>query len=124
MFVHVCWVFLLYVLLTILRAPSAWGVDTRSGQLRKLARYEPKVSANLTNQFEWPLLFYAGGILSIATGVTDSFIIACAVTFLLGRFIHSAVQILTDNIRLRGALFTVNFLAVMLMWVRLVLVNS
>ena len=123
MFFHVCWVFLLYVLLTILRAPSAWSVDTQSGLIEKYKRYEPKVSSNLSNQFEWPLLFYAGGVLSISIGVTDSIIVACALLFMCGRIVHSVVHILTDNIRLRGAIFTVNFLAVFLMWVRLVMLS-
>ena len=122
MFFHVCWVFILYVILPILRAPSAWSLDTQSGIIRKLAHYEPKVSANLSNQFEWPLLFYAGCILSISMGISDSVINVCALVFILGRVGHSAVHILTDNIRLRGAIFTVNFLAVVLMWVRLVII--
>ena len=122
MFFHVCWVFLLYVVLTVLRAPSAWGLDTKSGIIHKLARYEPKVSANLSNQFEWPLLFYTASILSISIGVSDSVLNACALVFILGRVGHSAVHILTDNIRLRGAIFTVNFLAVMLMWAKLVII--
>ncbi|GAB4193554.1 MAG: hypothetical protein Tsb002_24130 [Wenzhouxiangellaceae bacterium] len=39
--------------------------------------------------------------------------------FVVGRFLHSGVQILTTNIRLRGMVFTINFLAVLAMWVML-----
>jgi hypothetical protein len=35
--------------------------------------------------------------------------------------LHSIVQIFTDNIRLRGMVFTVNFVAVLAMWVLLVI---
>ena len=38
-----------------------------------------------------------------------------------GRVMHSGVQVLTANVRLRGVVFTINFLAVLAMWVRLVL---
>lgn len=123
MFLHVCWVVLLYVALTILRAPSAWGMDTSSGAIRKYAALEPRVSANLSNQFEWPLLFYACCILIITSGMADSIQYFLAWTFLIGRVIHSLVHIFTTNIRLRGAIFTINFLAVFFMWVRLVAVT-
>ncbi|WP_334050470.1 MAPEG family protein [Alteromonas gracilis] len=37
-------------------------------------------------------------------------------TFVIGRVLHSIVQIFTDNIRLRGVVFTINFIAVLAMW--------
>lgn len=123
MFLHVCWVVLLYVALTILRAPSAWSMDTSSGTIRKYAALEPRVSANLSNQFEWPLLFYACCILLVTSGTADSIQYLLAWTFFIGRVIHSLVHIFTTNIRLRGAIFTINFLAVFFMWVRLVAVT-
>ena len=123
MFFHVCWVSFLYVILTVLRAPSAWGVDTASGMIRKYAVIEPRVSANLSNQFEWPLLFYVGCVLIISIGSVDSFQVFFAWLFVIGRVIHSCIQILTTNIRFRGAVFTINFIAVVCMWVRLVIVN-
>lgn len=78
MFFHVCWMALLYLALTVLRAPSIWGVDTASGAIRKWSAVEPRVSANLSNQFEWPLLFYVccmlvligGEITSVAAWIT------------------------------------------------------
>nr|MDL2430005.1 MAPEG family protein [Pseudomonas sp. BJa5] len=44
--------------------------------------------------------------------------------FIAGRVAHSGVQILTRNIRLRGLVFTVNFLAVLGLWVVVVLSPS
>ena len=122
MFFHVCWVVLLYIALTILRAPTAWGVDTESGSIGKISGYEPKVSANLSNQFEWPLLFYACCILVLNAGIADSYQKILVGVFVVGRVIHSFVHIFTNNIRLRGAVFTINFLAVFLMWLRLAFV--
>lgn len=120
MFAHVCWTFLLYVVLTILRAPQAWNLDTKSGKIKSLAAYEPKVSDNLSNQFEWPLLFYTCSLMIIVLDAVDFYHLLFAVVFIGGRFIHSFVHIMTNNIRLRGAVFTINFLAVFLMWVRLI----
>ncbi|HPI96636.1 MAG TPA: MAPEG family protein [Gammaproteobacteria bacterium] len=120
MFIHVCWTFLLYAILTILRAPQAWNLDTKSRKINSLKAYEPKVSDNLSNQFEWPLLFYTSCILIIVLNVFDYYQFLFAVVFLGGRILHSFVHIFTDNIRLRGAVFTINFMAVFLMWFRLI----
>lgn len=119
MFSHVSLIVLLYVALTILRAPSAWGVDTRSGFIGRIAVYEQKVSANLINQFEWPLVFYACCILVVGAGISDWYMNLLAILFVIGRVLHSFVHVFTGNIRLRGAVFTINFLAVYLMWLRL-----
>jgi hypothetical protein len=124
MFCHVCWVVFLYILLTIFRAPAIWGVDTKSEAIKKRVLLEPRISANLSNQFEWPLLFYTACILTIISGHADDVIqLSLAWIFVAGRLIHSYVQILTKNIRLRGAVFTINFLAAFGMWVRLVVIN-
>lgn len=120
MFVHVCWTFILYVALTVLRAPKAWNLDTKTGKVNSLAVYEPKVSDNLSNQFEWPLLFYVCCILIILFDVFDFYQLLFASLFIGGRFLHSLIHILTNNIRLRGAVFTINFISVFLMWLRLI----
>ncbi len=125
MFFHVCWMALLYVALTVLRAPSIWGLDTASGTIRKWSVLEPRVSANLSNQFEWPLLFYVCCLLIInGGGIANNAQIILAWIFVAGRIIHSLVQIFTNNIRLRGAVFTINFLAVFFMWITLIIANS
>ena len=36
--------------------------------------------------------------------------------FIAGRLLHSGVQVLTTNVRLRALVFTVNFLAVLGLW--------
>ncbi|MEM7612584.1 MAG: MAPEG family protein [Pseudomonadota bacterium] len=123
MLAHVCWVVVLYMALTIARAPSVWGVGLKPEGTDLWKRFESRVSANLSNQFEWPVLFYAAGLLGILTGVAAnaSFIVAAWI-FVGGRILHSLVQILGNSIRLRGIVFTVNFLAVLAMWFQLVLI--
>src|SRR5690606_3526895 len=96
MFFHVCWMALLYVALTLLRAPSIWGVDIKSGAISKWSALEPRVSANLSNQFEWPLLFYVCCVLVMISGAAaDNLQIAFAWTFVVGRILHSYVQVFT-----------------------------
>ncbi len=118
---HVSLAALLYALLTVARAPAIWGVGRRSDGSNPWARIEPRISANLSNQFEWPLLFYAACILLLQAGASGDSALVLAWIFVGGRVLHSIVQILTTNIRLRGAVFTINFLAVIGLWVLVVL---
>ena len=114
---HVAITALLYLLLTVARAPKIWGIGQRSDGSNRWASIEPRISANLSNQFEWPLFFYVACLLLIqnqSVGIAPSVL---AWIFIGGRIAHSFVQILTLNIRLRGLVFTVNFLATLGLWV-------
>ncbi len=116
MFGHLFWVATLYVALTLLRAPRVWGVDVGKNGANLSETLEPKVSANLSNQFELPIFFYVICVLVIVTGSTSYLYSGLAWLFILGRLVHSCVQIFTNNIRLRGLVFTINFIAVISMW--------
>ena len=114
---YVLWVVVLYVLLTLVRAPEVWGVGGLSSGENPLSKFEPRISANLSNQFEWPILFYVIITLLISTqAVVSPFYFWSAWLFVVGRVVHSGVQVLTTNIRLRGVVFTVNFAAVLMIW--------
>ena len=114
---HVVWVALLYVALTVVRAPSVWGIGRRQDGSDPWSVYEPRISANLRNQFEWPVLFYAVSLLLLLEpSAIHHAHVWLAWVFVVGRILHSGVQILTANVRLRGIVFTVNFVAVLGMW--------
>jgi hypothetical protein len=119
MFAHVALAATLYVLLTIARAPAIWGIGRNADGSNPFAKYEPRISANLSNQFEWPMLFYVACMLLMRADATFGALLL-AWTFITGRVAHSLVQILTANVRLRGVIFTVNFLAVLGLWVLVV----
>jgi hypothetical protein len=117
---HVALAVFLYVLLTAARAPAVWGVGRMSDSGNPWAAVEPRISANLSNQFEWPLLFYAACLLLMQLQATSSAVVLAWI-FVIGRVLHSAVQILSTNVRLRGIVFTINFVAVLGMWVLVVM---
>jgi hypothetical protein len=115
---HIGLAALLYVLLTVARAPAVWGIGRRADGSNPFAAYEPRISANLSNQFEWPLFFHiACVVLMLHAGQTQTMAVALAWAFIIGRVLHSVVQIGSRNVRLRGAVFTLNFVAVLGMWV-------
>ena len=114
---HLVWCCLLYLLLTLLRAPSVWGLYKNSQIVAVSKEIEPRVSANLSNQFEWPVFFHAACIITLNTSEFFSrALLILAWCFIFGRVIHSVVQIGMSNIRLRGMVFCINFLSVLLMW--------
>jgi len=120
---HVGLTALLYVLLTVVRAPSIWGLGRRPDGSNPWANVEPRISANLSNQFEWPLFFYAVCLLLLEQHATERLQLCLAWVFVAGRLIHSYVQIFTANVPLRGIVFTINFVAVLLMWLWLLVVG-
>ena len=105
----------LYVLLTVARAPAIWGIGRKPDGSNPWADVEPRISANLSNQFEWPLFFHAACLILLQFPYNKTALVLAWV-FVAGRVLHSAVQILTRNVRLRGVVFTVNFLAVLGLW--------
>lgn len=120
---HVALTAFLYALLTAVRAPSVWGLGRRPDGTNPLAKFEPRVSANLSNQFEWPVFFYAACLVLLSAPM-DHRHLWLAWVFVGGRFVHSYVQILTTNVRLRGVVFTINFVAVLGLWVMILLAES
>lgn len=76
-----------------------------------------RVQRNVSNQFELPLFAYFAAAVLIATNSVIETDIIAAWVFLVGRVLHSAVQCLTDNVRLRGAVFSINAAAIFyLVW--------
>ena len=118
MLAHIGWVCMLYVWLTIARARAV-----RRGEITSscfvLGRDEPldvaRITRNLANQFEWPVVFYAVVVLLVALGRVTTIDLIAAWLFVAGRIIHTLVQTLTDNVPLRGQVFMINFVAVLVL---------
>ena len=115
MLAHIGWVFMLYAWLTYARTRAV-----KRGEIDYscfvLGRDEPlevaRITRNLANQFELPLIFYALVVLLAALGKVTVADVVAAWVFVAGRVLHTLVQTLTDNVPLRGQVFTINFLAV------------
>ena len=118
MLAHVALVFALYAWLTFARTRAVQRRETEYSAF-VLGRDEPlpvaRITRNLANQFELPMLFYALVLLLIAVGRVTWIDVAAAWLFFVGRVIHTLVQTLTDNVKLRGRVFVINFLAVVVL---------
>lgn len=117
MFVHVMFTAVLYAVLTLFRAPAVWGVGRQADGSNPWAGYEPRASANLRNQFEWPVFFHIACVCLMLQPVMSQSAVVLAWVFIGGRLLHSGVQIFSSNVRMRGIVFTINFVAVLGLWV-------
>jgi hypothetical protein len=79
-----------------------------------------RTDRNLTNLFEFPILFYAACITCYVTGLTDNQFINLGYAYVGLRFIHSAYHIGSNaNQNLRGLVWLSSTGIILWMWVRL-----
>lgn len=107
------WTVVLYVWLTVARMAAARRGDAGFATF-EFGLGEPpavaRITRNLSNQFELPAIFYAVVVLIVVLNHVLLADVLAAWVFVAGRVAHTAVQTLTSNVRLRGAIFTINFL--------------
>jgi hypothetical protein len=115
MLAQIGWTFMLYAWLTVARVGAVRRGEVEYSRF-VLGREEPReiarVSRNLSNQFELPVIFYAVAVLLLALGRVSAIDVIATWVFVAGRVIHTLVQTLSDNVPLRGQAFLINFLAV------------
>ena len=118
MLAHIGLTFFLYAWLTFARTKAVQSGETEYACF-VLGRDEPlhvaRITRNLANQFELPVVFYALVVALLAVGRITWIDLAAAWVFVAGRLIHTLVQTLTDNVPLRGRVFLINFLAVVVL---------
>ena len=116
MLAQIGWTFVLYVWLTIARQRAVQRGEVEYGSF---ARNEPhevaRITRNLANQFELPVIFYAVLVLLVATDKVILVDVVAAWVFVAGRVVHTLVQTLTDNVPLRGQVFLINFAAILVL---------
>jgi hypothetical protein len=108
----------LYVWLTVARAGAVKRGEVEYSAFA-LGRDEPariaRISRNLANQFELPVIFYAMVVLLVTLGQGTLIDTVAGWVFVAGRIVHTLVQTLTDDVLLRGRVFIINFLAVLVL---------
>jgi hypothetical protein len=118
MLAHVGLVVALYAWLTVARTAAVARGEVAYAAF-EFGREEPpaiaRITRNLANQFELPVLFYAIVVLLIALGRVTAVDVIAAWVFVFGRVVHTLVQTLSADVRLRGRVFMINFLAVLVL---------
>ncbi|HVV63670.1 MAG TPA: MAPEG family protein [Pseudolabrys sp.] len=79
--------------------------------------YALKVANAAHNQLEIPMLFYVLTILAIVTHKADVLFVALAWLFVLARLAHAYVHVTSNRISVRGPLFGLSLLVLVIMWI-------
>ena len=111
MLAQIGWTFLLYAWLTVARQRAVKRGEVKYGDFARdeEPHHVARITRNLANQFELPVIFYAVVVLLVATNNVTPIDVVAAWVFVAGRVIHTLVQTLTDNVPLRGQVFLINF---------------
>jgi len=115
---HFGLVVVLFVALTVLRLRAVGAGETTFADYARPDADRGaalRVQRNLANQFEAPLFAYVAMVIILIAGAVTAWDVVAAWIFLAGRIVHSAVQTLTDAVRLRGQVFTINFIGIMML---------
>ena len=80
-----------------------------------------KCAANYTNQFEFPVLFYAVCAFALIVKGADAIMIGLAWAFVLLRILHAYIHIGSNRIKIRAPIFMLGALVVLIMWVKLII---
>ena len=116
LFLHFGLVVALYAALTWARLAAVRRGEATKNDFARADGDPPapaRIQRNLANQFEAPVFAWIAALLLIVTSAVTVQDVAAAWVFLIGRFVHTAVQCSGDNVALRGQVFTINFLGVL-----------
>jgi hypothetical protein len=115
-------VFLILIMYGILGYRKARAVKTGSVNLKATALDNKawpadvlKVSNNIDNQFEVPIVFFVLCLLFHSIGHTDNIVLALAWTFVVSRYVHAYIHVGSNYVPLRMRIFTVGCVILLIM---------
>ena len=78
-----------------------------------------KLSNNMRNQFETPVLLYAGVGIALAVGVANWVLVCAAVVYVLTRFWHRSIHVGHNNVPKRFKVYVYGITALSVFWLAL-----
>jgi hypothetical protein len=88
-------------------------------QSRKIFKNYENQSDNLENLFELPVLFYVSILIVAFAGLTNSFYLYAAWTFVFTRAIHSVIHCTYNRVTHRFYAYVISSFILWLMWIRI-----
>lgn len=76
-----------------------------------------KPTRHFVNLFEVPVLFYAGCLAAMVTGIAGTLVVALAWAYVVLRFVHSYIHLGGNRVRYRMRVYFASWLALLAMWV-------
>lgn len=115
------WIFVVGVLLAVRRKSAFASGEVRPEEVTVSTERYPVAarlaSANFSNQFELPVVFFALIMLAMEVAATGYAMAALAWIFVASRVLHSLVHIGPNKLPLRGAIYGIGAIALLCMWV-------
>jgi hypothetical protein len=117
---HVLLIYIVYAVLGRRRYGAVRSGEAKAGQF-KVRSTEPTssitVAANLTNQFELPVLFYVLCLTLHLTNGVNYLTLALMWIFVASRYFHAWVHLTSNNLLLRSRSFFVGAVIILLGWI-------
>lgn len=115
----------LFVVLALRKAKAVktGTIDRKNTALNNKAWNDDvlKVSNNIDNQFETPIMFYMLTVVVFLTGIVDVFSLALAWAWVVVRYIHAWVHIGSNYVPTRLKLFALSLLIILVLVFRVLL---
>jgi len=122
---HIILIFMLYIYLGVLktRAVKEGNVDRQKASLNSKAwpEYVVKVSNNLANQFESPILFYMLSVIYYLTNHVNSILVLIMSLYVFSRYIHAYIHVTSNYVPYRYKFFLIGVLILLVLTLWLVL---
>ena len=122
---HIILIFMVYIYLGRVktRAIEEGNVDRQNASLNPKAwpEYVVKVSNNLDNQFESPILFYMLSVIYYLTNNVNNILIFIMGIYVLSRYIHAYVHVTSNYVPYRYNFFVIGLLTLLVLTLWLVL---
>lgn len=121
LFAEIALTFALLVWLAVLRTRSLFSRDVREGDIALGQKAWPehitKIANSFQNQLELPVLFYVLVILAIIAHKADFLFVVLSWVFVASRFVHAFIHTGSNVVRLRGAVYGVGLVILIVMWI-------
>ncbi|KAA1156972.1 hypothetical protein EU508_18795 [Pseudoalteromonas fuliginea] len=94
--------------------------DFKTMQLDKAGDTTRVADRNFSNQFEIPVLFYAGCLLALQLNSASTLVAILACLFVATRIVHSVIHLGKNNVRARFNVFLLGCICVFSIWLAMV----
>jgi len=79
--------------------------------------YSAKPNRHFANLFEAPVLFYAGCLAAMVTGVTGTWVVALAWAYVAMRYAHAFIHLGGNRVRHRMRAYFVSWICLLALWI-------
>lgn len=121
----ILWIFVVGLILAMRRKDAFTSGAVRPGDVDVSTERYPVparlASANFSNQFETPVVFFALIMLAMEVNATSYVMAALAWLFVATRVVHTLIHIGPNKLPLRGAIYGVGVIALFGMWIGVLL---